>query len=96
MSPTILVRQPPLSLDYISYTFPSDESIMEIMSLEEMPWKDHHHRSSFLPPCHVVEEHFTSVVSFDVLTNPQSLILTRDVESEGNICNITKTMPVDI
>ena len=69
---------------------------MEVMSLEEMPWEDHHHRSSFLPPFHMIEDHFTSRVSFDIITNPQSLILTRSIESEGYLCNITKTMPVDI
>ena len=69
---------------------------MEVMSLEEMPWKDHHHRSSFLPPCHVVEEHLSSAVSSDVVTDPHSLILTHDVELEGNLCNITKTISVDI
>ena len=69
---------------------------MEVMSLEEMPWRYHHHRSSFLPPCHVVEEHFSLEVSSDVVKDSHSLILTRDVESEGNICNITKTILVDI
>ena len=40
----------PLStLDYLSQTFLSDESIMEIMSLDEYLWEDSHHRSSFLP-----------------------------------------------
>ena len=29
--------------------FPSDEAIIEPMSLKELPWSDHHHRSSFLP-----------------------------------------------
>ena len=69
---------------------------MEVMSVEEMPWKYHHHRSCFIPPYYVVEDHFTSVVSSDVVMDPHSLILTRDVESEGNLCNITKTMLVDI
>ena len=69
---------------------------MEVISLKEMPWEDYHHRSSFLPPCHMVEDHFTSTVSFDIVLNPQSSILTRSVDSEGNLCNITKTMPVDI
>ena len=35
------------NLGYLSQTFPSDESIMEIMSLDEYLWKDSHHRSSF-------------------------------------------------
>ena len=30
-------------------TFPSDEAIIETMSLEELPWSDGHHRSSFMP-----------------------------------------------
>ena len=84
------------SLDYISHTLPTDESIMEVMSLEEIPWRDHHHRSSFLPPCHVVEYPFASTVSSDVVTGPQSPILTHHVESKGNLCNNTKTMPMDI
>ena len=36
-------------LDYLSETFSSDESIMEIMSTDESIWEDHHHRSMFLP-----------------------------------------------
>ena len=66
------------------------------MSLDKMPWKDYHYRSSFLPPCHMVEDHFTSMVSSDIITNPQSPILTHSVDSEGNLCNITKNMPMDI
>ena len=44
----------------------------------------------------MVEEQFASAVSSDIVTNPKSLILTPDVESEGNLCNITKTIPFDI
>ena len=69
---------------------------MEVMSLDMIPWEDYHHRSYFLPPCHMVENHFASMVSSDIVLNPQYLILTRSVDSEGNLCNITKTMPVDI
>ena len=90
------LEHPSPSLDYLSHTLPTDESIMEFMSLDEMPWEDYHHRSSFLPPCHMVEDQFTSMVSSDIVLNPQSLILTRSVDSEGNLCNITKTIPVDI
>ena len=86
----------PPSLVYLSHTLPTDESIMEVMSLKEMPWEDYHHRSSFLPPCYMVEDHFTSMVSSDIVLNPQSPILIRSVDSKGNLCNITKTIPVDI
>jgi len=34
--------------------FPIDESIMEIMSLEEAPWNDTHHCSSLLPGLEVM------------------------------------------
>ena len=69
---------------------------MEFMPLEEMPWRDHHHQSSFLPPFHMVEEHFTLAVSSDIVMDPQSPILIHNVESKGNLCNITKTIPIDI
>jgi hypothetical protein len=36
------------AIDYISPIFPSDESIMEMLSIDE-PRDDNHHRSSFLP-----------------------------------------------
>ena len=96
LSPTILARNPPPSLDYLSHTVPYDESIMEVMSLDDMPRKDHHHRSSFLPHYHMVEEQFASAVCFDIFIDLDSLILTHDVESKGNLCNTTKTIPVYI
>jgi hypothetical protein len=34
----------------------SDESIMEMLSIEELPLGDHHHRSSFLTSLDVIEE----------------------------------------
>ena len=64
------LKNPSPSLYYLSHTLPTDESIMEVMSLEEMPWEYYHHRYSFLPPCHMVEDHFTSKVSSDIVTNP--------------------------
>ena len=44
----------------------------------------------------MVEDHFGTMVSSDIVTNPQSLVLIHDVESEGKLSNITKTIPVDI
>ena len=37
------------TIDYLTENFPSDESIIEIMSMDESIWEDHHHRSMFLP-----------------------------------------------
>ena len=44
----------------------------------------------------MVENHFTSTVSSDIVLNPQSPIFTHSVDFEGNFCNIKKTLLVDI
>jgi hypothetical protein len=44
------------SIDYISHIFPSDESIMEMLSIDDLPWDDNHHRSSFLSPLEEVQD----------------------------------------
>ena len=49
---------PPPYLDYLLQTLPLDESIMEVMSLQEIPLKYHHHRSYFLSGYHMAEYHF--------------------------------------
>ena len=64
------LKHPSPYLDYLSHTLPTDESIMEVMLLEEIPWEHYHHQSSFLPPCHMVENHFASMVSSDIVLNP--------------------------
>ena len=69
---------------------------MEVMSLDEIPWKDNHRRYSFLPNFHMVEEQSTTIFSFDIVTNPQPPVPTHDVDSEDNLSNITKTIYVDI
>jgi hypothetical protein len=38
------------AIDYISPIFPSDESLMEMLSIDELPRDDNHHRFSLLPP----------------------------------------------
>ena len=76
--------------------FPSDEAIVETMSLEDLPWSDGHHRSSFLPSLGAMSnclERFTSQVPTPPLQTP---ILTHEVLSRGNLSNITQTMPIDI
>ena len=69
------LENPSSSLDYLSHGLPMDESIIQVISLNKMPLKDHHHWSSFLPPFHVVEEHFTSTVSSDIFTKMVFVIL---------------------
>ena len=84
------------TLDYLSYNFPSDESIMEIMSTNEPIWEDHQHISSFLPNTSLVDHDFASLFTTDIVKTPQNPILLQNMESEGNLCNITQTNPIDI
>jgi hypothetical protein len=84
------------TFDYILHIFPSDESIMEMLSIEESPWDDNHHRSSFLPSLDEIEENIQSIFPSDIVDNPQSPILTQDTISEGNLGNISQTISVDI
>jgi hypothetical protein len=49
------------SFDYISPIFPSDESIMEMLSIEKLPWDDNHHQSPFLPPFEEIQEYIHSL-----------------------------------
>ena len=90
LEPSLLV------LNYLSETFPSDESIIEIMNMDEPIWEDHHHRSMFLPNTSSVSHDFASLFPTDIVKVPQSPILLQDTDSEGILCNITQTSPIDI
>jgi len=84
------------SLDPLQETFPSDEAIIETMSLEELPWPNHHHRSSFLPAHQdmlTCLERFAPYLPSQPLQTP---IQVYQVSSEGNMGNITQTQPIDI
>ena len=81
-------------LDYLSETFPSEKSIIEIMN--ESIWEDHHHRSMFLPNTSLANHDFASLFSIDIVNAPQSPILLQDIDFEGNLCNITQMNPIDI
>jgi hypothetical protein len=84
------------SPDPFDDTFPTDESIMEIMSLEDTPWDDGHHHSSFLPKLETIESHLESSFPSEEIENSQTPILIHDVLSEGNLGNISITMPINI
>ena len=42
-------KNSPLSHDFLENILPSDEAIVEVLSLTKHPWEDLHHSSSFLP-----------------------------------------------
>ena len=84
------------TLDYLTQTFPLDESIIEIMSANEPIWEDHHDQSSFLPNASSVEFDLVSLIGIDIVNDPQIPVLLQDIDSKENICNITKTTSIDI
>ena len=69
---------------------------MDIMSMNEPIWEDHQHRSSFLPNTNSVDHDFASLFTIDIVKTPQTPILLQNTDSEGNLCNITQTNPIDI
>ena len=69
---------------------------MEIMSDSEPVWEDHHHRSSFLPNANLVYFDLVSLISTNIVTNPQIPVLLQDTDSEGNLCHVTNTTQIDI
>ena len=50
----------------------------------------------FLPNTSSVSHDFASLFPTDIVNVPQSPILLQDTDSEGNLCNITQTNPIDI
>ena len=68
---------------------------MEMLSIDDLPWDDNHHRSSFLPLLEEVQD-IQSVFPPDVTNASQSPILTQDTFSEGNMGNISTTITIDI
>jgi hypothetical protein len=69
---------------------------MEMLSIDDVPWDDNHHRSSFLPPLEEIHKDIHSVFPPNVTNSPQSPILTQDTPSEGNLGNISTTIVIDI
>lgn len=79
--------------DFLNDNLPSNESILEVMSLFERPWEDSHHRSSFPPGS------TTNMASFHphLWTSLSQLpSLLSDVFLEGNLSNILETISINI
>ena len=64
--------------------------------MDEPVWEDHHHGSSFLPNASSVDFDLVSLISINIVNDPQILVLLQDKDSKGNLCNITKTTSIDI
>ena len=72
----------------------TDEQIRELFFVDDLPWEDLHHRSSFLPEVDHFEDDFASnftVEYFKELQNP-----LQNPDSKLNLENISRTIPIDI
>jgi hypothetical protein len=85
-----------LSSDPFRVISPMDEMIMSIMSMEDTPWDNGHHCSILFLEKHTIEGYqWISTPSTIVIisTIPES---THDLFYEGNLSNISPTIPLDI
>jgi hypothetical protein len=83
-----------LSPDPFHVIFPTDKMIMSVM--EDTPWDDGHHRSILFLEQQTLE-------NFQRISTPSTVVVisivrqsTRDVFVEGNLSNISPTVPIDI
>jgi hypothetical protein len=83
-----------LSPDPFRVVFPTDKMIMSVM--EDTPWDDGHHRSILFLEQQTLENYQRILTPSSVVvitTVPGSI---QDVFAEGNLSNISPTMPIDI
>jgi hypothetical protein len=71
------------TFDYILHIFPSNEDIMEILNINEVPWDDNHHQSYFLPSLDEIEEDIQSIFPPMLSILPNILYLPRTLLSRG-------------
>ena len=74
----------------------TDETIMEVMCPIEKPWEISHHRSSFIPITDQLKRldlELTISEEFDWFKSP---FLTQPIFVQGNLSNISTTIPINI
>jgi hypothetical protein len=84
------------SPDPFCVIFPTDEMIMSVMSMEDTPWDNGHHRSILFLKRDTIESYqwiLTLLTVVVISFVPES---THDVLYEGNLCNISPTVSLDI
>jgi hypothetical protein len=85
-----------VSPDPFSVIFPTDKIIMFVMTVEDIPWDDGHHHSILFLEQHTIEGYqriSTSEIIVIISTIPE---FTHDMFYEGNLSNISPTIPLDI
>ena len=69
---------------------------MEIMTLDEIPWNDYHHRSYFLPDPDKIENDFSTMFSPEMVDSPESPISVFQDKYKRNWGNISTPTTIDI
>jgi hypothetical protein len=84
------------SPDLFHMIFPTDEMIMGVMSMEDTPWDDGNH-------CSILFLERDTVERYQWISTPSTVVVissvpesTHDVLYEGNLSNISPTIPLDI
>lgn len=72
----------------------SDEKIREILCVDDLPWEDFCHRSSFLPENDHFENDFSSIFTTKYVMEPQNPL--KHLDSKLNLGSISRTIPIDI
>jgi hypothetical protein len=83
-----------LSPDPFRVIFPTDKMIMSVM--EDTPWDDGHHRSILFLEQHTLENYQRILTLSTVVVISTVPATTHDVFVEGNLSNISPTIPIDI
>jgi hypothetical protein len=83
-----------LSPDPFRVIFPTDEMIMFVT--EDTPWDDGHHHSILFLEQHTVENYQRILTPSTVVVISTVPETTHDVFAEGNLSNISPTIPIDI
>jgi hypothetical protein len=84
------------SPDSFHVIFPTDDMIMSVMSMEDTPWDDGHH-------CSILFLEKNTIESYRRISTPSTIVVisfipesTHNVLYEGNLSNISSTIPLDI
>jgi hypothetical protein len=82
--------------DSLDLVLPSNEAIIEAMTGPDKPWEDLPHRSYFLLELHRIEAGEFTITMAGEQPCPINLLATQDIYAEGNMANITETIPINI
>jgi hypothetical protein len=85
-----------LSPDPFCIIFPIDEIIMYVMSMEDTPWDDGHHRSILFLEQRTIKGYQRLLTPSTVVIISTVLESKHDTFYEGNLSNISPTNPLDI